>query len=90
MCKDCDCIKCKEYFEKQKEQIKIKNAENYKKKRDVLIKKVKEYQELHKEEINKKRYERVVCDCGGHYQVCNKLVHMKTKKHKEYEKTKGL
>jgi hypothetical protein len=90
MCKDCNCPKYKEYYEKHKDEIKKKNAEKYEKNREYKLKQVKEYQERNKEIIHAKRVEKVKCVCGGHYQKKNKSIHIKTKMHKEYESKQAI
>ena len=46
----------------------------------------KQYREQNKEKINTKGREHFDCSCGGRYTYSNKIQHIKSKKHQEYEK----
>jgi len=70
----------REYYKKwcldNKKQIALYTKQYYK----LNKHKFKEYYELNKEK-NKKQ---TICDCGGNYQLRNKIRHDKTKKHLKY------
>jgi len=58
------------YYEQNKEKILLNALEHY---------------ETNKEEINKKRKEKIICEtCGGKYTVNNRAVHNRTNKHLKY------
>lgn len=56
----------------------------YEQNKDKILKSALDHYNTHKEDINKRRKEKLVCDvCGGHYTLNNKAIHFKTKKHQK-------
>ena len=83
MCDNCS------FYRNHYEDNKKKKKTYYEVNKEEILKQVKEYQESKKEELKKKRSEGVECECGGHYTVSNRHIHMKTKKHIVYLEKKG-
>ena len=79
---------CKEYREKNKEELYKKRKEYHEKNKDKIkerrSKECKKYREKNKEELNKKKREKMTCECGSIYSRSDKSRHLKTKKHQIY------
>ena len=88
----------KQYYEKNREEIRNQNKKYYEKNREEILNQNKKHYEKNREEIrnqNKKNYEnnrdkileKFDCECGGKYVYSHKSRHFKTKKHQNYIKT---
>ena len=87
----------KEWWENNKDEIKIKQKEYYEAHKDEILEYAKEYREknreyfieyreAHKDKIKKKRKEKYTCDCGSTLTVGSKSKHEKTHRHLLYIK----
>jgi len=70
----------KVYYKENRDKILEKCKEKYSTNKEDMLRQIKEYQEKNKERLR----ERVDCECGGHYTVHNKNVHMKSLRHQKY------
>ena len=70
----------KEYYQENKEKIKIKSKEY----RAVNKESQKEYRAVNKDKIKEQRNKKVNCECGGKYTHAVKSRHLKSKKHQAY------
>lgn len=80
--------KASEYYEQNKDDINAKRRHEREVNGDVIRAQQREYYAQHKKEIQAKNSVKHQCECGGRYQKCNRLQHMKTTKHLEYVKNK--
>jgi len=91
----CDCILCeykmdgireyrKDYYEKNKDAIKQYNNDYYITNRAKRLEQMHKYWEDNKENLKTMRNQLIECMCGGHYTLCNKGKHIKSKKHINY------
>ena len=83
----------KEYYEDNKDKIVEhrkkyyrENIDKIKDYRDKNKDKNKEYREKNKDKINAYQFAQCYCECGGKYIYKHKLRHMRSIKHKNYEK----
>ena len=74
----------KEYYQQNKEEIKVKSKNWNKNNKDKKAEIGKKYREKHKETITKKKNKKYNCECGGKYTHCHKVLHEKTIKHQNY------
>ena len=74
----------KTFYENHKEKVKALTISKYNENKEEYLKKMKEYQENHKEELNDKYNKKHNCECGGRYTHRNKSTHLKSKKHNTY------
>ena len=72
--------KYKEYYEDNKEKIKKYYEDN----KEKINERDKKYYENNREKIKEKQNEKFDCECGGKYTRQNKIVHLKTNKHKGF------
>ncbi len=71
----------KDYYEKNKVEIREQQKEHYEKNKIEIIEKQKEHYEKNKIEILEKSKNKHICECGGKYTYSNKSNHEQTKKH---------
>jgi len=97
------CIKKlykKQYYEKNREEIRNQNKKYYEKNREEILNQNKKHYEKNREEIRNqnKKYrennrdkilEKFDCECEGKYVYSDKSRHFKTKKHQDYIKKKN-
>ena len=72
----------KKYNEENREKINERQKKYYEENRG----KIKDYYKENKEKLNKRKNKKFDCPCGGKYTNNGKSSHIKTKKHKTYEK----
>ena len=83
----------KQYYETHKnEELFIKNRKEYchkyvKDNHEKLIEKKREFNQIHREEINKKAGIKFNCECGSHCRIGEKSRHYKSIKHQNYLKS---
>ena len=58
--------------------------------REKVNKYTKKYREENREKILKKKNEKIDCECGGKYLMCNKSRHLNSKKHQSYLSSKVI
>ena len=75
----------KEYKEKNQELLFIKTKIYRETHKEELAEKNKLWRESHKEEIKEKQKEIFVCDCGHSYTFGNKIRHLQSKIHVEFQ-----
>jgi hypothetical protein len=81
------CKKCREWDQnKNKDQIKARKKEYYRKMHDRVVERVKQWQENNQGRLK----EIIECECGGKYQRRQKCQHVKTAKHLEYNSCKSI
>ena len=81
------CVNKRISYKSKEDKIKDKIIydKNYRElNKEKKLKNHKLYYQLNKEKLSKSN----TCECGGLYKTYHKTTHMKTKKHKEYIKTK--
>ena len=74
----------KEYLEANKEQISQRKKEYHEKNKEQINQKVKEWNQKNKEKIQKRKSQKIQCDCGMTYTYGHKSRHMKSNKHQAY------
>lgn len=90
----------KKHYEKNKDNILLKQKQNYEKNREEVLLRCKIYRDNHqdqkrqtdkayreknREKIRQVDNEKNECPCGGRYSRTNKIKHMRTTKHQEWE-----
>jgi hypothetical protein len=71
----------KEYYSKNKNELIEKSKEWYKNNKDEKIINQRNYYNLNKDNINTKKKEIIMCNCGKNYTYTNKLRHFSSKFH---------
>jgi hypothetical protein len=51
---------------------------------EIITERQKIYRNTYKEQINARKSEKCICDCGRNYTIGNKSRHLTTKKHLDY------
>jgi hypothetical protein len=74
----------KEWYEDNKEKIKIQKKEYRESNKDKIEIQKKEYRKTNKDKIAKLTQKKYNCECGGKYRHQNKSHHLKTNKHQKY------
>ena len=79
----------KEWYEKNKEKIseKYKDGKYYEKNKDKIFEWNKVYWEKNKDKIIERRKEKITCECGKIFTICNKTRHEQSNKHQNYLKS---
>ena len=73
-----------EYYNDNKEKIKIAHDEYYNKNKETIDTYKKEYDKINKIELRAKAHEKHNCECGGNFIHGCRARHYKTKKHIDY------
>lgn len=92
---NCHCILCQikldklmdyreNYYQKNKENIKAYNAKYYLENKEQRLEQMHDYWQNNKDILKELKNELIDCCCGSHYTRCNKIKHLKTKKHMNY------
>ena len=84
-----DKLRCRDYYEENKEQINKRHKDYYEQNKANLQQKQKIKYEENKNEINDKRKVIVECECGCLIQKWHLSRHLKTAKHAELLKQKA-
>ena len=71
----------KTYRDKNKEKLKIKNKVYHLENQEQILEAKADYYQKNKDEINAKRKEKIICECGSKIARDTKSRHKKTKKH---------
>jgi hypothetical protein len=72
------------YYQKNKENIKAYNAKYHLENKEERLEKMRNYWLNNKDTLKELKNEVFECICGSHYTRCNKIKHLKTKKHMNY------
>ena len=75
----------KEYQENNKEKIREQKKEYRKNNKDKIIELQKEYYKKNSDKISAYRSRLCICPCGTSYTANNKLKHLRTSKHQQFE-----
>jgi hypothetical protein len=76
--------KRKEYRIDNKEKIAEINKQYREDNKNKIVEKQKEWYKDNKDKIAEKQKQKINCECGGKYTLCNKARHLKSKKHQTY------
>ncbi len=87
--KHYNSIRCKDYYNENKEKVQQKQKEYYEANKQQLQQKQKNKYEENKKEINDKRKEIIECECGCFIQKWHLSRHVKTAKHNELLQNKS-
>jgi len=79
------CEKQKEYREKNKEKISEQKKIYREEHKEEIKEMITKWCEANKEKIKEKRSELINCECGNQYTIGNKLRHLQTKIHTDYQ-----
>ena len=71
---------CKQYYQNNKNKIKQKKNQYYHDNKQYW----KQYYQNNKDKIEQKYKQKITCECGSVIRKRNKLLHLKTKKHKDF------
>lgn len=71
----------KDYYREKALEYQSKNAEWYRNYQNA-------YREQHRERLNKRNKEKFQCECGGRFTYVNRIQHLNTKKHLNWENQK--
>ena len=72
------------YYKKNKEKIAKKKKEYGEVNKERIAEAGKIYREKNKEIIKEKKNKKITCECGGKYTNCHKSIHLKTMKHTDW------
>jgi hypothetical protein len=79
------CEKQKEYREKNKEKISEQKKIYREEHKEEIKEMMSKWREANKEKIKEKRCELINCECGNQYTIGNKVRHLQTKIHTDYQ-----
>ena len=76
-----------DWYKENKDECNRKSKEDYQQNSERYKSLAKKYRDENKEEIKRKRSEKINCECGGVYSKQTKARHFKSNKHEQYFNT---
>ena len=75
----------KQYYEKNKQQVLEKKKQYYEDNKEKVLEKNKQYRQDNAEKIKEQEKIKIICPCGSHFRLCDKVRHMRSQKHQTYD-----